>query len=290
MGDPQCDRIASDKPDYSVWERLLRFSLRRIAAEEKDGRDGNEGPVLVVLGGDIVNRRGRESEWNTFFAACDRVRKDFDFLLVSPTGVHGSQKPYYQVPGFIDRFLLPGTGPAGYEDGCFSFDYGCVHFVVLDSNLMYDTEETQNGLLSGWIRDDLAKTGHPAAFVVMHHPMYTAGFSQDNDRRAKSMRDGFQSLLYRHGIDMILCGHEHLYCRTGEDARITQVMGVSGGKLFDTNFESKNKENMATCVGNVAVTTLFTVDVGTIKGETFDADERRIDSFSQSVRPGNRET
>ena len=273
MGDPQCSRLSGNKADYSEWEKLLRLSL------DKAGSDG--AAPLVVLGGDIVNRRGSAEEWNAFFETIDRVRADRDFIMASPTGVHGGQKPYYDVPGFSDRFILPENGPFGHENGFFSFDYGCAHFMILDSNYMDNTDEEACKYLGAWIKHDLATNRKPAAFAVMHHPMYSVGHSIDDGLHAKAMQDGFQRLLYRYGIDMILCGHQHLYCRTCEETQITQLMGVSGSKHFD----AKNTEKLAVLAENVVVTTITATNGYKIEGETFDIDGNSIDSFSQDVRP-----
>lgn len=273
MGDPQCSRVSDNKPDYTTLEKLLRFSVSRSASE-------GESP-LVVFSGDLVNRGGKQEEWDAFFQACDHVRMEYDFTMVSPTGTHGAQADYPDVKGFRDRFLLPGNGPYGHEDGFYSFDYGCAHFIVLDSRYMDNPQREASKYLGAWIKYDLATNRQPAVFAVMHHPMYSTGSSIDDDIRAKAMRENYLKLLYRYGVDFILCGHQHIYCRTGGQADVTQIMGVAGGKRFNI----KKAENFETYVGNVAATTLFETDGNTIEMETFDEEGNCIDRYVQSVRP-----
>ena len=45
------------------------------------------------------------------------------------------------------------------------------------------------------------------------------------------MQESFLPLLREAGVDLILCGHQHVYMRA-EDAGLTQVMLASGGKQY----------------------------------------------------------
>ena len=272
MGDPQCSRISGKKNDYSQWERRLRFSLEQLKAE-------GENP-LVVLSGDLVNNPGNREEWEALFEACDNVRKDHDFKIVSPTGNHGRVGGYETVPGFKERFILTGNGPLYHEDGFFSFDYGNAHFMILDSNFMDNTDRQASKYLGAWIKHDLATNRQPAAFAVMHHPMYSASTVYNNVERAKAVRDGYLRLMGRYGIDFILCGHEHIYCRTNQESAVTQVMGVSG----DKHYHAKNADYFAIIKENVAITTLFHVNKDKIDMETFDEDGVLVDQYSQPIR------
>jgi len=68
----------------------------------------------------------------------------------------------------------------------------------------------------------------------------------DNPRdlmRAETMREHFLPLMEEYGVNLILCGHQHVYSRTmlmsGDDAAvgrrgIVQVMAASGDKLSYT--------------------------------------------------------
>ena len=273
LGDSQCSRITGKDNDYSGWQKLLRESLSMLGKED-------ERP-LVLISGDLVNKPDNADEWQAFFDACDNVRREFDFTLVSPTGNHGRVGGYEQIDGYRERFLLTGNGPFGHEHGFFSFDYGNAHFLVLDSNYMDNPDPEARNYLGAWIKQDLAKNKQPAVFALLHHPMYSASDSFNDQEHAKAMREGYLNLLARYGVDYILCGHEHMYCRTGASAEVPQIMGVSGEK----HFYAKKRDMFALIRENVVVTTFFKVDIATIELDTFSSKGEKLDHHVQSIRP-----
>ena len=270
MGDPQCSRISGQESDYSQWgvllERALEISGKSSTVSEKP---------LLVLGGDIVNRgdKNRDEEWSAFFAASGE--------LPMATPVNGAEE---SVDVYADKFINPGNGPVGHEKEFFSFDYGCCHFIVLNSDYMGNRRKDAYKFLGTWIRVDLAVNRKPVVFALMHHPAYTLGTSFEDDVRASGIRDNYMRLLYRYGVDIILCGHQHAYARSkpSDEARqITQIMGVSGGKHFD----ARNKSGMETVIEHVSVATVFETDGKTIKLRTIDKDGRVLDEYTQMMRP-----
>lgn len=240
----------------------------------------NEKDPLVIFGGDLVNRTDSDDEWAAFCDVIDRVGMRFNATFVSANGNFSPSGGYENRQEFRQRFLLPGNGPLGCENRFYSFDRGNDHFIVLDSHLLGDPDKETYKYIGAWIKNDLAKNAKPAVFAVMHHPVYTVGSSFDDDIRAALIRKNYLKLLRRYGIDMILCGHQHVYCRTGNDAQITQVMGVSGSKFFDIG----RAESFACIRENVGVATIIESDLCKIKLETFDVDGKVLDLHEQDIR------
>lgn len=276
MGDPQCSRLRGKANDYTRWGMLLRRAL--ITGGSGGGHAARE-KQLLVLGGDIVNRGEDLTAWEDFFekeyAAAKATGMEVTDLEMAtvPTGAAESTGLY------AGRFIQPGNGPAGHERDFFSFDYGCCHFIFLSSEYMGYRSRSAVDYISSWIREDLAATTRPAAFVVMHHPVYTMGTSFDDDVRAAAMEKNYLPLLAECGVDCILCGHQHVYSRT-ERSAVTQIMGVSGTKYFD----AFRKDNMAVVKEFVSVATLFEVDEETIRLKTIDADGNVLDEHAQQVK------
>jgi len=108
-----------------------------------------------------------------------------------------------------------GGVPSGTE-AYYSFDYGHVHFVCLDS---YDTDRSIGGDMALWLEADLAATSAEFIIAYFHHPPYTKG-SHDSDNWADStgrmheMRERFLPILESYGCDLVLSGHSHSYERT----------------------------------------------------------------------------
>ena len=195
MGDPQCSRIRGRDNDYSQWGQLLR---RALVMQRQAGGDIVQEPALLILGGDLVNRKNGHAAWDAFFDATEGIAAPIRMATV----VTGSEE---STGKYEDRFFNPGNGPAGHEKEFFSFDRGCCHFLFLDSDYMGNRNKDAYKFIGAWIKADLAVNRQPVTFAVMHHPVYTVGTSFDDDVRASAIRENYMKLLYRYGVDMILC-------------------------------------------------------------------------------------
>ena len=118
--------------------------------------------------------------------------------------------PYYQI------FDLPREGECGGlasgTEAYYSFDYGNVHFVCLDS---YGTDRSTAGAMYAWLKADLEANLQPWLIAFWHHPPYTKG-SHDSDKESDltEMRENFLPLLEQHGVDLCFTGHSHSYERS----------------------------------------------------------------------------
>ncbi|MFT5138704.1 MAG: hypothetical protein ACI9CB_000329, partial [Rhodothermales bacterium] len=120
--------------------------------------------------------------------------------------------PYY------DIFELPTTGEVGgypsFTEAYYSFDYGEVHFVCLDS---YDSPRGVNASMMTWLESDLAENHLPWVIAYWHHPPYSKG-SHNSDSSGEvqmtEMRQNFLPVLEAWGVDLVLTGHSHSYERS----------------------------------------------------------------------------
>ena len=134
----------------------------------------------------------------------------------APTRQNDHAMPYY------DIFETPSKGQSGgvasNTKAYYSYDYGNVHFLSLDSygnedNLtrMYDTLGKQ----VTWIKSDLAANKLPFVIAYWHHPPYTmASHNSDAEAELVLIRTNFIQILERMGVDMVMCGHSHGYERS----------------------------------------------------------------------------
>ncbi|HKQ60992.1 MAG TPA: thrombospondin type 3 repeat-containing protein [Candidatus Polarisedimenticolaceae bacterium] len=118
--------------------------------------------------------------------------------------------PYY------DAFNLPGSGEAGGlasgTEAYYSFDYGNVHFVVLDS---MDSSRLPGGAMLSWLQQDLAATDRDWIIAAWHHPPYSKGsHDSDIDVELVEMRQNVVPILDAYGVDLTLAGHSHVYERS----------------------------------------------------------------------------
>jgi hypothetical protein len=176
----------------------------------------NDLDAILLLGDNAYNA-GTDSEYQraVFDTYPTMLRKT---PLWSTIGNHETDQltaplptiPYYQIFSLPQRGEVGGVA-SGTED-YYSFDYGNVHFVCLDS---MTSSRAINGTMANWLRNDLADTTQDWLIAFWHHPPYTKG-SHDSDVESElvQMRQNILPILESYGVDLVLCGHSHAYERS----------------------------------------------------------------------------
>ncbi|MHC4622550.1 MAG: purple acid phosphatase family protein [Planctomycetota bacterium] len=121
---------------------------------------------------------------------------------------------------YFDMFTLPAQAQAGglpsTTEAYYSFDYGNIHFVCLNST---GSDRSLGGPMLSWLKGDLAATKQDWIIAYWHHAPYTHG-SHDSDNPADSggrmfdMRENVLPILEQAGVDLVLTGHSHSYERS----------------------------------------------------------------------------
>jgi 3',5'-cyclic AMP phosphodiesterase CpdA len=119
---------------------------------------------------------------------------------------------------YFDFFTLPAAGEAGGvpsgTEAFYSVDRGSVHLVCLDSE-----GSAFNAAMLTWLRQDLAATNATWTIAFWHHPPYTKGTHDsddptDSEGKMEQMREVVLPVLDSLGVDLVLCGHSHVYERS----------------------------------------------------------------------------
>ncbi len=118
--------------------------------------------------------------------------------------------PYYDIFSFPTNGECGGTSSA--TEAYYSFDYGSIHFVILDSN---GSDRSVGGAMYNWLQSDLQNNLSDWLVAIWHHPAYTKGsHNSDTEGALIEMRQNFLPLLENYGVDLVLNGHSHSYERT----------------------------------------------------------------------------
>jgi 3',5'-cyclic AMP phosphodiesterase CpdA len=94
-------------------------------------------------------------------------------------------------------------------------------FFAVDSNYI-DRKQL------AWLEKELAASGSEWKIVFFHHPLYSSGL---NHGPALSTREVLEPILVRHGVSVVLTGHEHFYERIKPQKGIVHFISGGGGKL-----------------------------------------------------------
>ena len=140
--------------------------------------------------------------------------------------------PYYQI------FKLPTQAEAGGlasgTEAYYSFDYGNIHFICLES---HETNRAVNGTMMTWLQNDVNSTNKDWIIAFWHHPPYSKGsHNSDTDPILTEMRTNALPILEQAGVDLVLTGHSHSYERSflidghyGLSSTFTASMKKNGG-------------------------------------------------------------
>ena len=114
-------------------------------------------------------------------------------------GNHDSRAANADGRPYLDLFVLPTHGAAsGYPDHAeryYSFDYGPLHVIVLDTELAFQDPARQAAQLA-WADADLASTTQPWKVALYHRSPYSAGGEHGSDL---AVRQAFGPLFDKHG-------------------------------------------------------------------------------------------
>ncbi len=183
-------------------------------------------PRFVVHTGDLVETGGVEKLWDDrFFPAISPLAKDAPYLTV--LGNHEQNSPLY-----YESFALPvGGGKAKKE--WWSVDYGVVHLVGLDTNILTLPHGfALNREQLNWLKNDLAAArtrGERFIFVFFHHPLFSSDIEYAPGNTG--LRQLWHPIFKKYGVTAVFSGHCHSYERLVEDGVNYIVTGGGGAPL-----------------------------------------------------------
>ncbi|GEO03721.1 hypothetical protein AAE02nite_13850 [Adhaeribacter aerolatus] len=194
---------------------------------------GNNYMDSWILLGDNSYENGTDAQYqpNFFNVYKDNLLKKYPLFPAPGNHDYGNiDFPYVNVPNrgydiaYYQNFSMPIAGESGgvpsNNPAFYSFDIGNIHFLSLDSYgresksayKMYDTLSEQ----AQWVKRDLEANKNKGWVVAYwHHPPYTMG-THDSDKEADliKIRTDFIRILERYKVDLIICGHSHVYERS----------------------------------------------------------------------------
>jgi predicted phosphodiesterase len=216
-------------------------------------------PRFVLHTGDLVRDGTKQSYWQTdFFDPAAPLMAD---TVVFPVlGNHeGNSALYYQY------FAVPAGGGDHYERW-YSFTYGNAKFIGIDTEADFAPGSVQYA----WLVTELQNSTSRWLFVFQHVPAYSSG----GHGGSKEVQDSLVPLYERYGVDVVFCGHDHLYERSEKSGVQYVVTGGGGAPLYRPNMSPNPRQVRAAfryhyCVVDINGDTAVLTAMGT-EGKSFD--------------------
>lgn len=173
--------------------------------------------------GDNAYDGGFQSEYQSGVFSAGAYSDEMKRIVTWPApGNHdyNNNIPFSPPPAYYDIFTLPKLAEAGgvpsNTEAYYSFNYGNVHFISLDS---YDQGRNSTDPMAVWLAADLAANTQPWVIAYWHHPPYTKGsHNSDNsnflDGELPDIRQNILPIIENGGVDLVLNGHSHCYERS----------------------------------------------------------------------------
>lgn len=254
---------------------------------------GADDPSLFLHAGDLIDVADRDWEWGEWFEAGGFINGMIN-TLATP-GNHEYRSGNLS-PQWRPQFSFPSNGPTeALDEVVYYVDYQGVRFVSIDSN------RRSNGELqiqADWLDEVLSDNPNRWTVVFNHHPI----FSVSQGRNEVNWRNAMLPVIERHGVDLVLQGHDHSYGRGNVSSRETRsgrshdgpvyVVSVSGPKMYQVSGSvwSDNNATLRSTAENTQLYQYIDVDRNELRYEARDATGAFHDGFTIRKQDNGRRT
>lgn len=198
FADSQCEY-------YDAWRSLTDAACKRHPEAE-----------LATVIGDLTDNGQFYYHWQGWYQGAEPLLRSHIFIPVM--GNHECYDPNWQMclpEGYLCRFIHPDNHSSRFPGYYYSFDYGPVHFIVLN-NQFEELDGLRPGLLEEqrmWFRHDVEQSKTPWKVVLMHKDVISYEYPDPvkGDIYINEIGDIFMPDFEACGIDLVLTGHLHVY-------------------------------------------------------------------------------
>lgn len=201
--------------------------------------DNSPIDLLLMLGDNAYNAGTDQEYQDAFFQNhYEDILKYMPLFTTAGNHENYTANALTQTGPYYDIFTMPKNGecggtPSGTE-AYYSFDYGNIHFVCLETNT--PSLRTIGSPMLSWLQNDLAATNQKWKIIFFHNPPYTkGGHDSDTETDLIEIRQNIVPILEQYKIDLVLSGHSHTYERSYFlDSHYGFSTSIDSSMLIDT--------------------------------------------------------
>ena len=206
----------SQSGDYSQWEEIVKSSALR-----------NPRTALYISMGDLVDNGEHAYQWRTWLNSIKPLSANVP--LATTLGNHEMytldwkmREPY----AYLNYFAVPPNGNEIFNRRYYSYDFGDVHYVVLDT-MLYESNHEDNhdthhpdlyDVQVQWLRQDLTANTKKWTVVLMHRDPFQYAFDRPGASRDVGFNEEgvlFMPIFDEFNVDLVLSAHLHSYRNRG---------------------------------------------------------------------------
>jgi hypothetical protein len=173
-----------------------------------------------------------------------RSRFPYEFVVMVGDNLYGSERPgdfqkKFEIPykPLLDAKVKFYASLGNHDDAAIQRNYPLfnmngerfysfkpkdgVRFFALDSNYVDKTQLE-------WLDKQLAASGSEWKIMFFHHPLYSSGETHGS---AELQREVLEPVFVKHGVNLVLTGHEHFYERIKPQKGIQYFIIGNSAKL-----------------------------------------------------------
>jgi hypothetical protein len=182
-----------------------------------------------------------------------RSRFMFDFVVMVGDNIYGGEKPRdfekkFEIPykPLLDAGVKFYAALGNHDDAAIQRNYkpfnmngerfytfkpkDGVRFFALDSNYVDKTQ-------LDWLDKQLTGSGSEWKIMFFHHPLYSSGETHGS---ADLQRELLEPIFTKHGVNVVLTGHEHFYERIKPQKGIAYFIIGNSAKLRKGDLEKSD--------------------------------------------------
>ena len=214
------DIQAGNQENFNRGARVTEYAFKTMPTAE-----------FMVNLGDFTDDSTNE-EWDYYDNAMKDINRNTTLAPVS-----GNHDGLGVEDWFNNMFALDTSESVQTSDGVnYSYDYGNVHFAVLNTNDILSISIAQ----LNWLENDLKSTDADWKIILMHKSPYSLG----KDAKwpdALYLQKSLTRIADECDVDLVLSGHDHQYLRTkplegnkvDEDGTVYVLSGTAGAKRYE---------------------------------------------------------
>lgn len=227
FADSQCE-------NYEAWRSIAEAAHYR-----------HPHAALATVIGDLTDNGQFYYHWKGWYEGAENLLRSHIFVPVM--GNHECYDPQWKMclpEGYLRHFLVPYNQSTRFPGYYYSFDYGAVHFIVLN-NQFEELDDLKPGLYQEqrqWFFHDVRKNHCPWKIVLMHKDIieYEAPSPTKGDIYINDIGKNFMPDFEACDIDLVLTGHLHVYRnrhhifkgKPSDNGPVYVLCGLSGDQSY----------------------------------------------------------